>query len=384
MKNVLIVVDNLVTGGVSKVLINFLNKYDKNKINVDLLILHYHGSMIDMIPNDINVIKGTKFFDVVDLRIKDLIKDRKTIEVLKKIRFSFLIKTGLIKKKIIKERKKIILKKYDNEISYNDGFCTLFVGFGNSKNKLNWIHIDLKNYNASKKYFKTLSKALKNIDYNVSVSDEAGKSFYEYYKLKEKPITIINIIDDLEIIEKSKEIIDFNIDKNILNIVSVGRLDYQKAYDRYVKIHKKLIDEGFKFKLYIIGNGNQKKLLEDLIKENSLEDNLILLGEKKNPFPYVKSSDLTLLVSRFEGMPTVVFESLILNKPVISTDVAGIKYLLNNGEYGMIMENSEDGIYKGMKTILNNADLIKKYKENLVEYKHDNKQSLEKIYNLLK
>ena len=268
MKNVLIVVDNLVTGGVSKVLINFLNKYDKNKINVDLLILHYHGSMIDMIPNDINVIKGTKFFDVVDLRIKDLIKDRKTIEVLKKIRFSFLIKTGLIKKKIIKERKKIILKKYDNEISYNDGFCTLFVGFGNSKNKLNWIHTDLKNYNASKKYFKTLSKALKNIDYNVSVSDEAGKSFYEYYKLKEKPITIINIIDDLEIIEKSKEIIDFNIDKNILNIVSVGRLDYQKAYDRYVKIHKKLIDEGFKFKLYIIGNGNQKELLEDLIKES--------------------------------------------------------------------------------------------------------------------
>lgn len=383
-KEILFVIDSLVVGGVSKVLINLLTEIDYSKYKIDLLVLNYHGDMINNIPKEVNIIKGTKKFDVIDYSFKQLIKERCFVKAIKKIYFSFIIKTGLVKLLIVNERKKILHKRYDNEISYNDGFCTLFCAFGDSLNKINWNHVDISVVNASRKYKQTMIKALKLIDINVSVSKEAAVSFKNYYNLNEEPVVILNIIDEKNIVKKSKEKIDDKIfKKKYPNILSVGRLDSQKAYDRYIEIHKRLIDEGFKFRLFIIGDGLQKEFLINKISEYNIEDSFILLGKKKNPYPYFLKCDFSLLVSKYEGMPTVVSESLILGCPVVSTKVAGVNYLLDNGNYGIIIENSEEGIYKGLKEILLQKDLVNKYKKKLVNYSSKNEEKLAKFYMLL-
>lgn len=383
-KEVLFVIDSLVVGGVSKVLINLLAEIDYSKYKIDLLVLNYHGDMISNIPKEVNIIKGTKRFDVIDYSFKQLIKERRFVKAIKKIYFSFIIKTGSVKLLIKNERKKILHKRYDNEISYNDGFCTLFCAFGDSLNKINWNHVDISVVNASRKYKQTMIKALKLIDTNVSVSKEAAVSFKKYYDLNKEPKVILNVIDEGRIIEKSKETIsNIMFDDEYINILSVGRLDYQKAYDRYIGIHKKLIDDGFKFKVYIIGDGCQRDLLQNKIKEYNIEDSLILLGKKQNPYPYFLNVDFSLLVSRYEGMPTVVSESLVLGCPVVSTNVAGIDYLLDNGKYGIIIKNNEDGIYNGLKNVLLKKDLLNTYKKNLVKYSSKNEDKLAKFYMLL-
>lgn len=384
-KEVLFVIDSLVVGGVSKVLSNLLSEIDYSKYKIDLAVLNYHGDMINSIPKDVNIIKGTKVFNVIDYSLKQLLKEKKYFKAIKKLYFSFLMKTGLIKVLIKNERKKMFNKKYDNEISYNDGFCTLFCAFGDSFNKINWNHVDISVVNASKKYKETMNKALRLINTNVSVSKEAAVSLKKYYNLDKEPEVILNVIDEKRIIDKSKEAIDNSVfDKEYINILSVGRLDHQKAYDRYIDIHKKLIDEGFKFRVFIIGDGSQKEMLLDKIKKYNIEDSLILLGKKQNPYPYFLNVDFSLLVSRYEGMPTVVSESLILGCPVMSTKVAGIDYLLDNGKYGIIVANNEEDIYIGLKKILLNVNLISKYRKKLIGYSSQNNIKMEKFYALLR
>lgn len=384
-KEVLFIIDSLVVGGVSKVLSNLLSELDYSKYKIDLLVLNYHGDMINGIPNEVNIIKGTNIFNIIDYSFNQLIKGKHYIKAIKKLYFSFLIKTGLIKFLIVNERKKILHKKYENEISYNDGFCTLFCAFGDSANKINWNHTDISVVNASRKYKKTMKKALKLIDTNVSVSKEAAISLKNYYDLDKEPKVILNVIDEDRIIEKSKDKIDDKIyDDKYINILSIGRLDYQKAYDRYVDIHKKLVDDGFKFRVFIIGDGSQKDFLLDKIREYNIEDSLILLGKKQNPYPYFLNCDFSLLVSRYEGMPTVVSESLVLGCPVLSTRVAGINYLLDNDKYGIIIENNEEAIYNGLKKVLLNKNIMSKCKKNLVSYSSKNDIKVKDFYSLLR
>ena len=93
-----------------------------------------------------------------------------------------------------------------------------------------------------------------------------------------------------------------------------------------------------------------------------------MLGFTDNPYPYFKSADFYVLSSRYEGYPTVLFEAITLKKNIIATDVSGVREMLNDGELGLIVENSEEGIYQGMKEALSNTDNFNKYQEKLKNY----------------
>ena len=139
-KNILFVNDEMVMGGVARILCTFLKLIDKDKYNIDLLVLHKHGELLKEIPSEINVIEGTNFFNPVDVPLREC----DITNAFSKIRLLFYMKTGLIKNKIIKERKKILNKRYDVEFSAKEGFCTIFTAFGDSLKKLNWVQTDYK------------------------------------------------------------------------------------------------------------------------------------------------------------------------------------------------------------------------------------------------
>lgn len=380
-KDVLFVVDNLVMGGVTKVLENLLNNLNYKKYNVDLLVLHYYEDVKLQFPPSIKIINGNKYFSYVDKSIKKILKDKDFKSFLNKLKLVLCLKSGRIKKLISKSRKEILDKKYDTEIAFSDGFSHIFVANGDTDNKIAWMHTDISVRNDSKRYYKLVKESLHKMNMCVGVSEKVVKEYKEYYDL-DKIQTIHNIIDDEKIKKLSEDSFENVFSNDKVSLISVGRIDTAKNYRRLVNVHKRLIDDGYDLQTFVIGDGIEKEELESLVKENKNEDSFKFLGRKDNPFPYVKNADLFVLSSIYEGLPTVLYESIIVGTPCISTDVAGAKEILDK-TYGVVVENDDEALYIGIKQILEDRKLLDKYKSNLKSYKFDKQDIIKKIEKIL-
>ena len=144
---------------------------------------------------------------------------------------------------------------------------------------------------------------------------------------------------------------DSIIDKNILSIIVVARLVKQKAIDRLIRVHKRLVDDGINHKIYVIGDGPEKEKLQELIKNLNVENSFILMGKKENPYPYVKRADFFALLSEFEGYGMVIEEAKILNKNIIITNTAAKEAIVDYSKK-LILNNTENAIYNGLKKVL--------------------------------
>lgn len=382
-KNILFVVDNLVMGGITKVITNLLVNLDPEKYNMDLLVLHYYEDMKVKIPEYVNIIEGNKFFSSVDVSIKRIMKDKNVSEFFKKLSLVMSLKSGMIRNKIVEARRNILTKKYDTEIAFSDGFSHIFVANGDTPNKIAWMHTDISVQNDSKRYYNLVKESLKKMNMSVCVSDRVREVYKSYYDLDSDKIqTIHNIIDVDEIKNKGNEKIDIEFSKDVINLISVGRLELQKNYERFINVHKKLIDDGYKINSYLIGDGLEKEKLENAIKEQKIEDTFFMLGRKENPFPYVKKADLFILSSILEGLPTVLYEAIILGVPCVSTEVAGAREILKD-KYGLITANDDEALYCGIKKVLDDKKLLDTYKSEVSMYKSENSDIIQKVKKII-
>ena len=172
-----------------------------------------------------------------------------------------------------------------------------------------------------------------------------------------------NPIDTDAIMKKSEEQIDESVTTKGLLFVTVGRLSEPKAYDRLVKVCSKLNND-YDFELWIVGGGDKRNELERMIDELGVK-NVKLLGNKDNPYPYIKAGDWFISSSRYEGFSLVSQEAVVLEKPIIATECSGVRELLGDNEYGIVVDNNEDALYRGMKRILENTELTKIYTEKV-------------------
>lgn len=382
-KNILFVVDNLVMGGITKVITNLLVNLDPEKYNIDLLVLHYYEDMNVKIPEYVNIIEGNKFFSSVDVSIKRIVKEKNVSEFFKKLSLVISLKSGRIRNKIVEARKNILTKKYDTEIAFSDGFSHIFVANGDTFNKIAWMHTDISVQNDSKRYYNLVKESLKKMNMSVCVSDRVKEVYKSYYDLDNDKIqTIHNIIDVDEIKNKGNEKIDIEFSKDVINLISVGRLESQKNYERFINVHKRLIYDGYKINSYLIGDGLEKEKLENTIKEQKIEDTFFMLGRKDNPFPYVKKADLFILSSILEGLPTVLYEAIILGVPCVSTKVAGAREILKD-QYGLITENDDEALYCGIKKVLDDKKLLDTYKSEVSMYKSENSDIIRKVEKII-
>ncbi|WP_238698344.1 glycosyltransferase [Turicibacter sanguinis] len=383
-KRILIVNDEMVVGGVARVLNNLLTTLVKTTdYEIDLLVLHKHGEMLKGVPKEVRVLEGSKFFSVIDLPLGQLIKSKNLALIARKLYLVFLMKAGMIGNKIKRERKKMKLDSYDVEIAFKEGFCTIFVANGNSKKKVNWVHLDYKVQNFSSNYMPLLKKTLSLMDEQVAVSKVAAASYQEVFELS-KPVKVIhNIIQEDLIKQKYNVEIDETrstfFKQEALTFISVGRLVDQKGYDRLLEIHHRLIQEGLLHHIMIIGGGEDEAVLKQKIKAYQVEETFKLIGYRENPFPYFKFADCFLLPSRYEGLPTVVFESLLCLTPVLATKVAGIEEQLKNNEYGIVVDNNENSFYEGMKDLIKHPEQLNVMEAHLLTYHYHNNQIVEQI-----
>ncbi|MBR0351178.1 MAG: glycosyltransferase [Clostridia bacterium] len=220
----------------------------------------------------------------------------------------------------------------------------------------------------------------------VFVSKDNMRKFKQVYKeIRNKYLELVkkevifNYIDKEKVLNKAEEQPEIRFDSNNINIVTVARLVPQKAIDRLIRVHKRLIEENISHQMYVIGDGPEKEKLQKMIDDNKINDTFHLLGKKENPYPYIKEADYFCLLSNFEGYPMVLVEAKILNKSIIITDTAA-RETVENYPKSTILENNEESIFEGLKQIIQDN---KKVENQEIEEKYNNDIIIEKIKKLL-
>lgn len=258
-------------------------------------------------------------------------------------------------------------KEYDLIIAYMHNLpIKVISGCKSDKTKLiGWCHCGKVNKSTYCTCWFTKKGAYKSYircDALVGVSEKVVEEIKNFFSPKANCYPINNTNDTDMIRRLSKQEINIEINKNYVSICAVGRLSNEKGNDRLIEATKKLAEGGYKFNVYLLGDGSEKNALKKQVEENGLADTVHFLGFQENPYAIMNNCDVFICPSREEGMSTVTVESIILNKPVISTDVSGATEVLgSNNEYGVVVDNSVDGIYNGIKMFLDDPSLIDHY-----------------------
>lgn len=249
--------------------------------------------------------------------------------------------------------KRYVNQEYDVAINYLEIESPAFLlEYIKAKTYFQWIHIDVENLDDPGQYDGYLPLWRK-MDHIICVSRVALDSFCRRYPdLAEKSSLIYNFYDTDDIVQKGRK--DHNFEGLRPVMLSVGRMTEQKKYLRFLDVLARLRNEGFDFSWHVLGDGIQRREIEQKIQEKDLSDRVFLHGLTDNPYKYMKNCDLFVLPSGWEGFPTVTVEAKCLGCPVLATDVAGIREQLRHGQTGWIVENDETAIYEGLKHLLQN------------------------------
>lgn len=258
-----------------------------------------------------------------------------------------------------------IPKGNDVEVAFVEGFTTKLLSQspGEAK-KIAWVHTDLSNNHWTTALYGSIeaeSKVYHAYSLVVGVSKIVSESVNRLFGEDLPTLTIYNPIDAEAIKRKAEEpCCDIPPAKEgFIRICSAGRLVSQKGFDRLLRIVGRLVGEGYKIELWLLGDGELRSEFERYIADNGLAGVVTLWGFQTNPYAYMSRCDLFVCSSRAEGYSTAVTEALILGLPVITTRCSGMDELLGvDGEFGIITDNSEEKLFDGLKWILDNPDSL--------------------------
>lgn len=175
---------------------------------------------------------------------------------------------------------------------------------------------------------------------------------------------LLNAIDLSNVKEQSKEFIE-KLPQNVTNFVLLTRNTPEKRIDRLIKASQRLKNENYAFHVYIIGHVLDCKAMKSDISTLGLDQTISLLGQIDNPYPYILQSNWLLCVSERESFSLALLESMALKTPVITTNCGGPADIVDGGKYGILVDNSTEGVYTGMKKVLDTPSLSVKYSAEL-------------------
>jgi glycosyltransferase involved in cell wall biosynthesis len=396
-KDILISVYNMEIGGIERSLINMLENFDYEKYNVDLLVFHHTGDLMDFLPKQVNILPQNEKYTVFRRPIWQCVKEghysTSIVRILSKVLASMKAKTKNLEEGSAYIQMQLGMKysayfipkqkkKYDVAISYAWPHDIVAQKVTANK-KIAWVHTDYSKLEIDNRLDLSVWKKF---DYIASVSEECSKSFLSKYPtLKEKIIELENITSPSFIKSMAENQIELNSSfPNDFNIISVGRLSYVKGFDLAVKSLRQLHDQGkTNIKWYVVGYGGYEEELRELISQNKLSDSFILLGKKTNPYSYIKACDLYVQPSRYEGKAVTVTEAKILGKPILITNYPTAMSQVENEVDGVICDLSIDGLTEGIKRLYKKQDLRNKLISNLKDREFNNREELNKLYSLL-
>ena len=370
MEKIVFGITGLTLGGAERVLVDLANKL-VDKYDITIFTLYSKGELEKELNNKIHL------KSMYNLRYDELTKIQKILIPLKVL---------FCKKRIFK--KYIKNENYKAEIAFLEGPITRIFSTKSNAKKIAWVHNDM-----SKVFGKGLKAKLKRIldrnayekyNYVIFVSMDNQDKFNKIYDdmLLPHEKTIRNYIDAERILKLSEEEITEKqlFDKKETTFVQVSRLVEQKAVERLIEAHSKIIKQGYKHKIIVIGDGPLKSKLEKKILEEKVENSFILLGAKTNPYPYIKKADYFCLFSYFEGYPMVIEEAKILKKNILITNTSARETLKNYRQNGIITDNTQEGIENAIKKAIANNNKYEKKENNFV---YDGTKILQKVIQVI-
>ena len=382
MKKVLFVISSLEGGGAEKSLVNLLNEMPIAKYEIDLLLLKKTGIFLDQVPKNVNIIETPKIlkklygplikggvyslFKIITSLFSRIFEKKE--ENYSPFRWKYFYK------KIIKD----LDKEYDIAIAYLSGDPMFYVGDKvKAKKKIYWVHNDYLLDKHPKKYdYEYFKKSSAIITVSQTCLDILKKVFPEF---KEKIFYLENITSDKIVKRRALEFYPQEYkENNKIKFLTVGRLTYQKGLDIGIEAAKILKEQGVKFNWFILGVGEEKTKLLELIKKYELENEIILLGLKKNPYPYIKNCDIFLQTSRYEGKSVVLDEAKILAKPVVVTNYSTVKDQIINDKEGYIVNLDSTSIAKGIREVMEDKNLYNKIENYLKNNNYGNEKEINK------
>lgn len=372
-KKILFLIESLNGGGAEKVLLDLVNNLNQQKYQITVQTIWNEGIYQDQFVNGV--------------RIKTISHHRRKKSIYNSLivrGYKYWFSTKWIYSHFIKD-------DYDVEIAFLEGLATKYIASSTNKEakKIAWVHIDLDSFFYTKNYYRSMDQYVsdyRQFNHIVCVSQSVQKGFKKRFGIQDKVEVIHNIVNGDEILRQSKETMDeMVLISNKMILTTIGRLTYQKGYDRLLRIHKKLMEENYQYHLWIIGDGEERAKLQAFIDENRLNESVQLLGFQKNPYKYLAKSDLFVCSSYEEGFSTVVTEATLLGIPTVTTKCAGMDELFGDSEYGLIVDNNEDALYQGIKRMISEPKLLERYNKGVKEKRSqfDYKKNLAKIENLL-
>lgn len=367
MQTLLFLIPSLATRGAERVLVNLVNSLDKNEYRITVQTLFDVGELRGILCPEVEYRPGLPFLLRGYVQLMKLFSPR--------FLYRFIVK-----------------KKYDFVIAYLEGSATRIISgcpYLDSK-KLAWVHTHVADFSELSYCFRTQQETracYAKFDRVVVVSEVIRQHMEAL--LSRSCDLLYNVIDTDRVLQLSQSVAGDLPFSTSVNVISIGSLIPVKGYDRLIRVHQRLKVAGVAHHLYLIGSGPQESALSRLIQELHVQDTVHLLGFHSNPYPYLAQADLYVCSSHNEGFSTAIVEAMTLGLPVLSTHCSGAEELLGkDNEYGMVVDNSEQGLYDGLHHLLTRPGLLQHYaqqaqtgilrysKEQSVQHHHDFFQSL--------
>jgi len=395
-KHIFIAIHYLEIGGAETSLIGLLNAIDTEQYDVDLFLYSHRGELLKQVPNTVHLLPEIKKYDVIEKPIKEAIQkgfpDIALARLWAKYQFARYAKRNQLKEgsailQYVFDAVTPLLPNINPNTEYDlaISFLTphnIILNKVKAKKKLAWIHTDYTKISVNvEKEIKVWSQ----FDRIVSISEDVTRSFLSVFPtLVGKIIEIANILSPRTVRAKAlASKIDFPNQNGRVNLLSVGRFTLAKNFDNVPDICRRILQEGCEVYWYIVGYGGDEQLIKEKIKEAGMEEHVILLGKRENPYPFIKECDIYVQPSRFEGNAVTVREAQILCKPVVAANYPTAHSQIKQGVDGIIVPQDNAGCAHEIAQFIKNKELQQKIVGYLKEHDYGNEKEVQKLYSLM-
>lgn len=387
-------------GGAERALLGLLNALDTDRVDVDLFLNQHTGEFMPLIPEKINLLPEKRGYNAIERPMKQILKEGqlgvfygRLMARKRQARYhkSLIVDTQKMDCSAFQYVADAVqpflpslhdLGEYDLAISFVTPH-NIVLNKVKAKKRIAWIHTDYSTIHVN---VEQELPVWSGYDYIASISPDCSRSFLKTFpSLESKIIEIENILSP-EFVRAQADLLDVGDEMSCgsLKLLSIGRYTTAKNYDNVPDIARRMVEAGLTdLCWYIIGFGGDEVLIRRRIAEAGMQDHVILLGKKTNPYPYIKTCDIYLQPSRFEGKSVTVREAQILGKPVIVTHYPTAGSQIRDGIDGVIVPMDNDACARGIVEVLNNQELLNSIRLYLSNHDYGNELEVNKIYNLI-